>query len=160
MQKVSEIMSYNVATATPQSRLEDVIGALRSVDIGAVPVCDDGHLVGIITEEAIDPDAARGASGTLLVADVMAEAPPCCFADQTSEEVAKLMASHKVRHVPVLDRNMRLQGMVTMADMAQRVAGFSEEIRKEIEDTFGTEQVLTAQSLGHKAATSSADGKF
>src|SRR5688572_25543898 len=48
-----EIMTENVRTATPATTLRDVAALMRDGDMGAVPVIDNGRLIGIVTDRDI-----------------------------------------------------------------------------------------------------------
>lgn len=162
MQTIADIMSYGLAAATPQSSLKDALERMRDARVGALPVREDERLVGIVTEEDIRQRAGADEADwdSKPVAQVMTQDPVWCFDDQPADDVLLLMARHAVRHVPVLDRNMRIEGMVSLTDMANRVAGFSDEVRQEAERVFGPEQLASTPTHGHRTSTSTADGRF
>lgn len=77
MQTIAEIMTYDVATVTPQSRMSDVVAALQGFDIGAVPVCEGKRLVGVVTDDDLRAQEAGDdpAWKTKPVSDLMQDDP-------------------------------------------------------------------------------------
>jgi CBS domain-containing protein len=88
---------------------------MRAADAGSLPVTENGRLIGIIAIRAV----AEGKSPeTSKVRDVMSEGVQCCFQDEEVGEVAHHMGDSKVRRLPVLDRNERMVGIVSLGDVA------------------------------------------
>lgn len=118
--RVEEIMTRSVRFASPEMPLRTVAAIMATDDIGFLPVIENERLIGIITDRDM---AVRGYSenmdGTFLVRDVMSKDPvQSCMADQNAEEVSRMMAERKLRRLPVLDRENRLVGVVSLADLA------------------------------------------
>jgi CBS domain-containing protein len=122
--KVGECMTWDVLIASPEQSIGDAARAMREVDIGVLPVGDDDRLVGMITDRDI---AVRGIGEGLgpdaLIRDVMSAEVLYCFEDQAVEEVLDNMCEIKIRRLPVLDRNKRLVGIVSLADMIAKADG-------------------------------------
>ncbi|RME65545.1 MAG: CBS domain-containing protein, partial [Alphaproteobacteria bacterium] len=83
---------------------------MRDNDIGAVPICEHGHLVGIVTDRDI---ACRGlANGhdprALRARDVMSDHVVFCQDDEDAEDAVLVMEIRHIRRLPVLDRRQRL----------------------------------------------------
>ena len=92
---------------------------MAETNVGALPVAVDGRLVGIITDRdiAVRAMATRKAPDT-PVREVMTCEVLCCREDQDLDQAAEHMASAGVRRVPVLDREMRLVGILSLGDLA------------------------------------------
>jgi CBS domain-containing protein len=90
---------------------------------GALPVRDHDRLVGMITDRDITVRAiAQGKGPTATVGEVMSPEVLYCYEDQDIEEVLRNMADIKVRRLPVLNREKRLVGIVSLGDLAANCA--------------------------------------
>lgn len=118
--KIRECMSTDVRIARPDDTLETVAQAMAEIDAGVMPVSDDDRLVGMITDRDI---AVRGVAQGLgpedLVSDVMSKDVKYCFEDETVEQVLNNMGDIQLRRLPVLNRDKRLVGIVSLGDLAK-----------------------------------------
>jgi CBS domain-containing protein len=120
--KVSEIMTPNVEVITPDASLRDAAQRMKALDVGMLPVCDGERLLGAVTDRDIVVRAAaegKDVSQT-RVSDIMTRQVHYVFEDQDADEAAQVMEDQQVRRVPVLDRNKRLVGIVSLGDVAVR----------------------------------------
>lgn len=135
--RVSEAMSRNVRLANPGQSIRDVAKIMAEIDAGAVPVQDNDRLVGMITDRDIAVRAvAQGKGPDTPVRDVMStEQVLYCYEDEDLDHVAKNMGEQRVRRLPVVDREKRLVGIVSLGDVAtsetkaggKAVSGMSKE---------------------------------
>ena len=117
--KVSDIMTTPTLLTTPQSRLSEAAMLMSQHDIGSLPVGDNDRLVGMVTDrDIVVRGLARGLSADSSVREVMSEQLCYCFDDEDVDHVAKNMASLQVRRLPVVNRDKRLVGIVSLADFA------------------------------------------
>jgi len=119
---IREVMTRDVDLVSPDTTLSSVARRMRDRDIGALPVGDDDKLVGMVTDRDIvlnavasDLDPAK-----TTARDVMSTRVLYCFDDQQAEEVLKNMGDVQVRRLPVVDRNKRLVGIVSLGDLAKQ----------------------------------------
>ena len=118
--KVRETMSTNVRLARPDQTIREAAQAMADVDSGVLPVGENDRLVGMITDRDIAVRGiAQGKGPDASVRDVMTDHVDYCFEDQDVEEVTKNMADIKVRRLPVLNRDKRLVGIISLGDIAQ-----------------------------------------
>jgi CBS domain-containing protein len=119
MTRVADVMTPGVETTTSSEALRDAARTMRKGDFGAMPVVDDGRLVGMLTDrdivvravaEGLDPMSAR-------VGDVASPSPVAVAPDQDLDEAMELMAEYRLRRLPVVDGE-RLVGVVSQADVA------------------------------------------
>ena len=116
---VSEAMSTDVRIANPNQSIRDAAAIMARIDAGALPVGENDRLVGMITDRDIAVRAvAAGKGADTPVRDVMSEDVKYCFEDEDMDQVAQNMADIKVRRLPVLNRNKRLVGIVSLGDLA------------------------------------------
>jgi CBS domain-containing protein len=118
--RVREIMTHNPEVVRSDALLQEVAEKMRTLEIGALPVCNGDRLIGLLTDRDITVRAtAAGCDPTMIqVCDVMSTNLVYCFDDQEVEEVAKLMEAQQVRRLPVLNRQQRLVGIVSLEDLA------------------------------------------
>ena len=119
--KISKCMSRDVQLTSPAQSIRDAAKAMAVIDAGSLPVGQDNRLVGMITDRDIAIRAvAEGKSPDTPVSEVMSQEVLYCFDDQELEEVARNMADIKVRRLPVLNRDKRLVGIVSLGDLSQK----------------------------------------
>ena len=117
---VSAVMTRNVEVVSPDAGLEETAEKMRRLDVGVIPVCDGQRLVGMITDRDITIKivAARRNPATAKVREAMNEGVVYCFDDQDVQEAAQLMADKQLRRLPILNRDKRLVGIVSIGDVA------------------------------------------
>jgi len=119
--KVCDAMSRDVKVASPKQSIRDAAKMMAKLDAGVLPVGEDDRLVGVITDRDITIRAvAEGKSPTTKVGDVMSHEVLYCFDDQELDDIAQNMAEMKVRRLPVVNRDKRLVGIISLGDLARR----------------------------------------
>ncbi|WP_050759213.1 CBS domain-containing protein [Pseudooceanicola batsensis] len=117
--QVREVMNQHAVTLTPQQTLGEAAEVMRRIDTGFVPVGENDRLVGTITDRDIVVNGmARGKSADDAVREVMGQEVLYCFDDQEVAEVARNMGERQVRRMPVVDRDKRLVGIVSLGDLS------------------------------------------
>jgi CBS domain-containing protein len=118
--KVSEAMTHAVRVANPADSIRQAARTMAEIDAGILPVGENDRLVGMITDRDIALRAvAAGKSPDTPVRDIMSSEVCYCFDDQDIGDVAANMADIKVRRLPVVDRDKRLVGILSLGDIAQ-----------------------------------------
>ena len=117
--KIQDMMTKSVRIASPSQPIREVARVMAEIDAGVLPVAQDDRLVGMITDRDIVVRAvAEGKAPETPVRDIMSPEVRYCFADQDLADVAANMGEIKVRRLPVMDRNKRLVGIVSLGDVA------------------------------------------
>ena len=117
--KVSNCMTRDVHVASPNQTIRDAAIVMASLDAGVLPVGEKDRLVGMITDRDIAiRGIAKGKGPDAFVSDVMSAEVKYCFEDEEIDDVLKNMGELQVRRLPVLDRNKRLVGIVSLGDLA------------------------------------------
>ena len=117
--KVSDCMTRDVRVAAPTQSLREAAALMAELDVGILPVGDNDRLVGMITDRDIAVrGVARGLGPDATVQEVMTDTVKYCFADQSIEEVSRNMGDIQVRRLPVVDREKRLVGIISLSDIA------------------------------------------
>lgn len=120
MTRVADIMSHPVHTIGPEESLRRAAAMMREFDIGALPVCHDQRLLGMVTDRDM---VIRGMALGLTpdggcVSDVMTQELVVCRSDQDLTDALRSMSRHQLRRLPVLDAEKQLVGIVALADVA------------------------------------------
>lgn len=117
--QVSECMTQDVRIANPAETLQQAARMMADADTGFLPVGENDKLVGIITDRDIAIRAVGcGCAPDTRIHDVMSEEVKYCFEDDEIEDVLDNMAEQQIRRLPVVDRNKRLVGVVSIGDLA------------------------------------------
>ena len=117
--RVSDAMTATVRIANPQQTIAQAAKMMAELDAGVLPVGDGDRLVGMLTDRDIAIRAvALGKGPDTLVQEVMSQEVLYCFADQDLDDVVENMADTKVRRMPVLNRDKRMVGILSLGDIA------------------------------------------
>jgi CBS domain-containing protein len=118
--KVNEVMTRRAECICADATLQDAAERMRTLNIGSLPVCDDDHLIGMLTDRdiAIRSVSAGHDPRNDHVRDAMTAHVFYCYEDQDVTEAAELMRTRQVRRLPVLRRDQHLTGIVSLGDLA------------------------------------------
>ncbi|PAU63076.1 inosine-5-monophosphate dehydrogenase [Pseudomonas sp. PIC25] len=117
--KISEIMTRNVQTVRPEQSVREAAGLMAQIDTGALLVEDNDRLVGMVTDRDIALRAvAEGLGSDTPVRRVMSPNIRYCFEDEDIQHVAENMADIQVRRLPVMNREKRLVGVVSLGNIS------------------------------------------
>ena len=120
--KVRDVMSKDVQVARPGDTLQDVAARMSAGDFGFMPVADGDRLIGTITDRDIAVRAvAGGAACTSPVVEYISREPHTARADDDLKTVLDAMGTRQIRRLPVLDKDDRLVGVVSLGDLSTRV---------------------------------------
>ena len=129
MPKVREIMTVDIKSAELDTTLEELASMMRDEDVGAIPVLEDGELIGIVTDRDIVVRCiAEGKNPADVAADaVISENVQIVDPEIDVDEASRIMAERQIRRLPVVE-DERLVGMVSLGDLAvkhsdERVSG-------------------------------------
>lgn len=124
MAKVADIMTRDVETVGPTATVQEVAERMKAANIGSIPICQDSHLVGTITDRDITIRVtAEGRDPQVtVVRDVMSQPVVTVRSQQDVLEAEQLMHDHQIRRLPVVEQDGRLVGYVTTATIAKRDA--------------------------------------
>jgi CBS domain-containing protein len=140
-----EIMTSNVQNATREMTLREVAALMRDGDMGAVPVLENGKLVGIVTDRDIVVRAiAEGRDSSTPIGGVMTSEIFSVKPDDYVFEAIRLMGDKQVRRVPVINESGELAGIIAMADIALEM-----EDEREIAETL--EEISSGASFWKKS---------
>ena len=129
--KVHEIMTSGAHCVGPDVSLIRAATLMRELNVGSLPVCEGHRLMGIITDRDV---AIRGvAEGRDLegtpVRAIMSPEVIYAYEDQDLADAARVMEINQVRRLPILNREKRLVGVLSLGDVA--VDGHNERLSAE-----------------------------
>jgi CBS domain-containing protein len=86
---------------------------MRDYDVGAIPVCEDGKTIGMVTDRDIALRVAK---------DVMSQDVIFCRDAEDAERALRMMEDNKIRRLPVLNEGKKLVGMVSLGDISHALS--------------------------------------
>lgn len=120
---VRDFMTETVAFAEPSESVRDVAKRLSQFDVGALPVCEDGRLVGMITDrDLVVRVLAEDRSVSTAISDFMSADVISAHDSDDVGTVVRHMQKYEVRRIPVINDDNELIGIVALADLANSSA--------------------------------------
>jgi CBS domain-containing protein len=118
---IADVMTRGVHTLSPHDCVTRAARTMEELDIGVVPLVDGERLVGLVTDRDIVLRAvAPGLGQDCTLRDIMSHDVVWCYEDEPVDDVLDDMVQRQIRRVPVLDRQRRLTGMVSLGDIAAK----------------------------------------
>ena len=122
--RVAETMTRDVRVAKCDQSISEVARMMADCDCGVVPVEENDRLVGMITDRDLVIRAlAQGKAGETKVREIMSADVKYCFEDEDLDDVAHNMGDLQVRRLPVVSRDKRLVGILSLGDIAHAERG-------------------------------------
>ena len=117
--KVKDIMSKNIASVDPTSTITEAAQLMQRHNVGAIPVCDQNGIVGIVTDrDIVVRNVASGMkTSNTAVKDIMTPNVTTVFADMDVDDASRIMSQQQIRRLPVVENN-KLVGMLALGDIA------------------------------------------
>ena len=120
--KVKDVMHKGVDWVSPETPVAEIAKLMRAHDIGCIPIGEDDHLIGMVTDRDIvckglarkEFDAAR-----TTARDVMSDGIHCCREDDDLAKAIHHMETLKIRRLPVINKSKRMVGMISLGDVSQ-----------------------------------------
>ena len=118
--QISHVMRRDVVTITADQTIQNAAATMRLFDVGVLPVEEGNKLIGIVTERDIAiRGIADGMGPDAKVRDVMTYEVKYCFEDDDIGHVVENMAELRERCLPVINRDKRPVGTVSIGDLAK-----------------------------------------
>ncbi len=131
--QIKDVMTPQCDWIAPDASLVQAAKIMKDQDIGFIPVGENDKLIGAVTDRDIVTRAvSAGANPSSQVRDIMTPQIKYCFEDQTVDEICQNMSDIKVRRLPVVNRDKRLVGVVSLGDLSQGKAQPSGEALQNI----------------------------
>lgn len=118
MKSIREIMTSKVDYCTTLDNVYEAAVKMAEGNVGAIPVCQDGKLVGVLTDRDIAIRCVAGKKpGSTKITDVMTKEPITISPETLITEAEDLMADKQVRRLFIVEHDS-LIGVVSLGDMA------------------------------------------
>jgi CBS domain-containing protein len=119
--KVKDVMHKGVDWVSPDTPVTELAKLMCEHDIGAIPIGENDRLIGMVTDRDIvckglaqDTFDVRRA----VARDVMTAEIHCCGEDEDIAKAVRHMEELKVRRLPVINKNKRMIGMLSLGDVS------------------------------------------
>jgi CBS domain-containing protein len=133
-----------LVTVTPEASVLEAAGIMAQESIGAVAVTHGNRLLGIFSErdlmlrvvsETRDPERT-------LIREVMTSPVETIERDATADDALKIMLEKHIRHLPIIDRDGKLCGMISMRSLLH------EKVEELTDQLDSLEAYFTADGFG------------
>ena len=136
MTTVADVMTRDVRSMSPGDTVVRAAQAMDELNVGVIPVCEGGKLVGMVTDRDI---VVRGVAQeadprTLKLTDVMSTHVRCAREDEDVEQVLGQMAQAQIRRLPVVDHDEKLVGIISLGDIAAKDTGDEADVAMSLGD--------------------------
>ncbi len=120
MTAIRDIMRSDVLAVEMAATLQEAAESMRDRKISSLVVTEHDRLVGIMTERDMVTAMADGVDAEVAhVRDYMTANPTSTTPDASVEEATQVMLEHGFRHLPVIEGDQRLVGIVSIRDLAR-----------------------------------------
>lgn len=132
--KVKDAMHKGVTWEAPDCSITELARKMRDEGIGSIPIGENDRLLGMVTDRDIVVKGVAGGKdvSAITARDVLSGPILYCRADEDVDDAARLMETHQVRRLPVIDEHKRMVGMLSLGDIA---SSSSRELTGEITQT-------------------------
>lgn len=123
--KICEIMTPAVQCIGPEDNVVEAAALMQELDVGSLPVLEDGEVVGMLTDRDIVircVASAREPAGC-AVRDVMTAGIVMVSDDDSVEEAVRTLERHRIRRAPVMSHDRGLVGIISLGDIAVDASG-------------------------------------
>jgi CBS domain-containing protein len=123
--EIKDVMTEQVDFVGPETQVLEIARKMRENDIGSTPVVENDRMIGIVTDRDIVIRVVAEGQDVRSATARAAMSPKIlyCFDDQTVEEVLENMGHNQVRRLPVVNRDKRLVGVVSLGDLVKASEG-------------------------------------
>jgi CBS domain-containing protein len=121
--KIGKVMHSDVQIIGPKESLRNAAAMMKKLDAGVLPGGEHDKLVGMITDRDIAiRGIAEGKGPDAKGREVISQKVKYCFEDEEVAHVVENMVGLQVRRLPVMNRDKRLVGIVSLGDLATQGA--------------------------------------
>jgi len=119
---IRQVMTRGVETISAAATLEEAAKAMRTHNVGILPVLENEKLAGVITDRdiAVRAVSARMRPEMTRVRDIMTPKVIACYEDQDIKKASLLLENNLIHRLIVLDRIGKLVGLVSLSDIASK----------------------------------------
>lgn len=136
MTTVSDLMTPDPRSMRPTDTVLLAAQAMEELNVGVIPVCEGGKLVGMVTDrDIVVRGVAQGLdAGTATLSDVMSSRVRTAREDDDVEAILATMGQSQIRRIPVVDAQERLIGILSLGDIAAKGADGDANVANSLSD--------------------------
>jgi CBS domain-containing protein len=118
--KVKSSMHKGVEWVSPDTPVRVLANVMREQDIGAIPIGENDRLIGMVTDRDVAVRAVANGSdvSSLTAKDIMTKGIAWCRDGDDVSHAANIMQSKQIRRLPVIDKNKRMVGILSLGDLS------------------------------------------
>jgi CBS domain-containing protein len=148
--RVKRAMHEGVQWVEPMTSVKEIARLMRKHDIGAIPIGENDRLIGMVTDrDIVCRCVAEGSDPTNATArQVMSKGIVFCRDEEELDDAARIMEQKKIRRLPVINKDKRMIGMLSLGDVSQ--AG-SRELTGEVMKSVSAHHGSTKKKSKRKA---------
>jgi len=123
--KCKEIMSHKTRWCYPESTVKEAAQVMQEQNCGAIPVVDkDMHVQGIVTDRDITLFVIlQGKKPEItMLKEFMNKDVITCYENESLDELISKMKKYQVRRIPIIDSENKLEGMISLGDIAVKAS--------------------------------------
>lgn len=131
-----QMKGHDVWSVTPDTTTFDAIKLMADMNVGSLLIIENGRIVGIVSER----DYARKialhdrSSKTTPVSEIMTTSVVSVRPDQNIQKCMALMTDKRIRHLPVINSQDELVGIISIGDVVKAVISEQEVIINHLQD--------------------------
>ncbi len=135
LKQLIESKNKKLASVAPEQTVLRAIEIMAECDVGALLVMDGKRLAGVFSER----DYARKvilqgkASRQTLVSEVMTSKVICVSPNRTIEECMAIMTEEHIRHLPIIDDQKTVLGVISIGDVVKEMISQQKFIISQLE---------------------------
>lgn len=130
--KCSELMTRDIKACYPESTVKDAVRLMKKLNCGVMPVADRNNILkGIVTDRDTvlytvlnDKDPDKTPLSEFMTTDLIT-----CHEEEDIDNAVHKMSKYRIRRIPVVDKDNKLVGLITLGDVAVRTREESETFR-------------------------------
>ena len=132
--QVKDAMTASPDAAATNTTLLEFAQRMRDEDIGSIPVGENDRLVGMVTDRDIVVRCVANQQdvATMTASEIMSKNVSWCFDDVDLSEAAHLMEERRIRRLPVINRDKRLVGMLSIGDISRASTELAGEALRDV----------------------------
>ncbi|MCQ4205700.1 CBS domain-containing protein [Streptomyces longispororuber] len=153
---VSDVMTQTVVAVGRDAPFKEIVEVMDQWRVSALPVQEgEGRVVGVVSEadllpkeefRDLDPDRREqlrrlsdlAKAGAVCAGELMTSPAVCVHADATLAEAARIMATRRVKRLPVVDAEGLLEGIVSRSDLLKVFLRSDDDIAEEVRRTVAS----------------------
>ncbi|HIE55835.1 MAG TPA: CBS domain-containing protein [Chromatiaceae bacterium] len=131
-----QVKGNDVWSVTPSTTIFEAIKLMADMNIGALLVIENDEIVGIFSERDYARKVAllNRSSKTTPVSEIMSSPVVSVRPDQNLQKCMALMTDKHIRHLPVIDEDGQLTGIISIGDVVKAVISEQEVIINHLQD--------------------------